>query len=291
MKWLLIEEYTPEDNGFIENAIRAQDSRKVYTPSVGFLKMSYRKLNKMFFDDNLPNNIEFKIETDVNDKNSGHTDADNNENPNKFNIHYISLNGTLMKSPHSWIETILHEMIHVDDFANHPEHFVDGYNEHGDWFMKQARRLNKFGFDIVEKDMDKNTETTVDDDSIKEKLEKSTFIVFGTHPISGISSLVKVDSEDKEDALMKFKQNGCKKVTIVKTKNLNSVRLKIMDISDIGEFQYNVTNEFDKRYGPFEEVETIDLTKIAESTDKGKNWMKSTMTVTKLPNGRLHIRT
>ena len=76
------------------------------------------------------------------------------------------------------------------------------------------------------------------------------------------------------------------------TKNLNSALIPEIEVSDIGNIQYNITDGFNKKYGPFDEVETIDLTKLTIDESKLNNmgW-KSTMTVVKLPNGRMHIRT
>ena len=292
MKWLLIEEYTPEDGNFIENAIEEQDCGEIYTPSVGFLEKSYKKLNKLFFDDRLPNDIKFKIEYDKASGGSGHTDADNNKDQLKFDIHYISLNGTLMKSPHSWIETILHEMIHVDDFTNHPAHFSGDYNEHGEWFVKQAKRFEKFGFHIGVKDMDDNIQASVDNEMVRRKFKRGVFIAIGKNPISGVVAMVKVDLSDKELALSALKKENCKEVSILSTKNLNSALIPEIEVSDIGNIQYNITDGFNKKYGPFEEVETIDLTKLTIDESKLNNmgW-KSTMTVVKLPNGRMHIHT
>ena len=62
MKWMLIEKFIPSDEKFILNAIHGVGDNIKYTPTVDFLKVAYLKLNNMFFNGQLPNDIEFKIE-------------------------------------------------------------------------------------------------------------------------------------------------------------------------------------------------------------------------------------
>ena len=78
----------------------------------------------------------------------------------------------------------------------------------------------------------------------------------------------------------------------MKTNNLNAVRLSNIDVSDIGERQYLMNDEFMDKYGPFEEIDTIDLTKmtINERTFHTKNH-RPAITVTILPDGRRRFRT
>ena len=52
--------------------------------------------------------------------------------------------------------TLLHEMIHIEDYVFHPEHYIINgkiinghrYDAHGWWFKNECRRLKKFGWDI-----------------------------------------------------------------------------------------------------------------------------------------------
>ena len=161
-----------------------------------------------------------------------------------------------------------------------------------EWFMDKAKSFKKFGFDIGEIEMDKNIGTSEDDEDIKAKHEKSIFLKLGSIPIYNLDSLIKIAKKDKDDALAALKKLGCRKITLMKTNNLNAVRLSNIDVSDIGERQYLMNDEFMDKYGPFEEIDTIDLTKmtINERTFHTKKH-RPAITVTILPDGRRRFRT
>ena len=296
MKWLLIEKFIPSDEKFILDAIHGVKDNGRYTPTVDFLKEAYNKLNNMFFNGELPNDMEFKIEKNLDDNGAGHTQANDNYTENCIDIEYVSLNGTLMKSPHSWIETIIHEMIHVAEFTEPPEHFMhkSDYEKHGKWFMDKARSFKKWGFDIGEKDMDINIGTSEDDEDIKARYENFMFIGLGRNPVFDTEILVKVAKADKDKALQALKQIGCKSVKILNSDNLNSTRLPSQSIQDILQRKtlelYDT--EFNSKYVPFDEVETIDLTnlKVNESMVLEKEH-RPAITVTILPDGRCRYRT
>ena len=158
--------------------------------------------------------------------------------------------------------------------------------------MDKAKGFKKFGFDIGEIEMGKNIGTSDDYEDIKAKHEKSIFMKLGIIPIYNLDSLIKIAKKDKDDALATLKKLGCRKITLMKTNNLNAVRLANIDVSDIGERQYLMDDEFMDKYGPFEEMDTIDLTKmvINERTFHAKNH-RPAITVTILPDGRRRFRT
>ena len=290
----MIEKFIPSDEKFILNAIHGVGDNIKYTPTVDFLKAAYLKLNNMFFNGELPNDIDFRIEKNLDDNGVGHTHAKDNYSENCIAIEYVSLNGTMMKTPHSWIETIIHEMIHVAEFIEHPEHFMhkSDYEKHGKWFMDKAKSFKKFGFDIGEIEMDKNIGTSEDDEDIKAKHEKSIFLKLGSIPIYNLDSLIKIAKKDKNEALTALKKLGCRKIILMKTNNLNAVRLANIDVSDIGERQYLMNDEFMDKYGPFEEIDTIDLTKmtINERSFHDKNH-RPAIIVTIDSDGIRHYRT
>lgn len=296
MKWILIEKFIPSDDKFVLDAIHGVGDKAKYTPTVDFLEAAYKKLNNMFFNGELPNDIDFKIENNLDDNGVGHAQANDNYTENCIDIEYVSLNGTIIKTPHSWIETIIHEMIHVAEFIEHPEHFMckSDYEKHGKWFMDKARGFRKWGFNIGDKEMDKNIETSEDDDNIKTRYENFMFIGLGRNPVFGTEILVKVAKTDKDKALQALKQKGCRSVKILNTDNLNSTRLSSQSIQDILQrrtLELDDT-EFNSKYGPFDEVETIDLTKlnVNESAMRSKTH-RPAITVTILPDGRRRFRT
>ena len=296
MKWLLISEaYTPSDLDDIENSFNGDVSDEKYTPTKKFLKNGYDMLNEKLFNNRLPSDFEFKIEHGLKDNAAGHTYANDNKKEGEFVIDGVSLNGTLMMTIHSWLETILHEMIHVMDFKFHPEHFVDArktgvpYDEHKGWFMKQANKFKNKGFN-VEKTLKSSWETSVDDDDIKVKNSSFTYLKISHHPL-GWDEILKIDSSDKSNVMSILKNKKYTHVVEIKTSNLNSVRLDNTKVeANKPIMSYHADDEFNDRYGPFEKVEDIDLTKMTFN-ESGKSELRSTMRIIKLPNGGLQYIT
>ena len=310
MKWILIKESrTPSDIETINASFNHDVSDEKYTPTKKFLKNGYDMLNEKLFNNRLPSDFEFKIEHGLKDNAAGHTYANDNKKDGEFVIDGVSLNGTLMMTIHSWLETILHEMIHVMDFKFHPEHFNKkinpNYDYHKGWFMKEADKFKKYGFDIKET-IDSDVETTTDDDSIKEQMNEVIYIKLGYNPIFKCDTMIKIHSLDKNSAFKELKSMGCSSIDVISTKNLSSTRLKTIELDDIGQKSYRMTDKFNDTYGPFTKIETIDLTKtkfdenstihhkkiILEDGSEDITYLYPGLTsVIRLTNGRLHIRT
>ena len=296
MKWILIKESrTPSDIETINASFNHDVSDEKYTPTKKFLKNGYDMLNEKLFNNRLPSDFEFKIEHGLKDNAAGHTYANDNKKEGEFVIDGVSLNGTLMMTIHSWLETILHEMIHVMDFKFHPEHFVDArktgvpYDEHKGWFMEQANKFKNKGFN-VEKTLKSSWETSVDDDDIKVKNSSFTYLKISHHPL-GLDEILKIDSSDKSNVMSILKNKKYTHVVEIKTSNLNSVRLDNTKVeANKPIMSYHADDEFNDRYGPFEKVEDIDLTKMTFN-ESGKSELRSTMRIIKLPNGGLQYIT
>lgn len=299
MKWLLLEEFIPSDDKFVLDAIHGIGDKGKYTPTTDFLKSAYAKLNDMFFDGRLPVGIGFKVERDIKDGAAGRTNADDNDTGDGIDINYVSLNETLMKSPHSWIETIVHEMIHIEELITYPERFIGKkYDMHGEWFLDRAKWFKKVGLNVGEKDMDYDIVMTTDNEDViktaKDIIKNSIFILLGKNPIYGTDSMIKVAKEDKMSVLQRLKELGCKSVTLLKTKNLNAARLPDIEFSGIGEHEFRMDKKFIATYGPFEDVETIDLSKVPlveSSPIKRKLGQWRDVVITVGPDGRRHYQT
>ena len=296
MKWILIKESrTPSDIETINASFNHDVSDEKYTPTKKFLKNGYDMLNEKLFNNRLPSDFEFKIEHGLKDNAAGHTYANDNKKEGEFVIDGVSLNGTLMMTIHSWLEKILHEMIHVMDFKFHPEHFVDArktgvpYDEHKGWFMEQANKFKNKGFN-VEKTLKSSWETSVDDDDIKVKNSSFTYLKISHHPL-GWDEILKIDSSDKSNVMSILKNKKYTHIVEIKTSNLNSVRLDNTKVeANKPIMSYHADDEFNDRYGPFEKVEDIDLTKMTFN-ESGKSELRSTMRIIKLPNGGLQYIT
>lgn len=132
--------------------------------------------------------------------------------------------------------------------------------------------------------------TSVDDDSINEKHKSCVYLNISHHPL-GWDNILKINYSDKEMVLSVLKEKQYTHVIEIKTENMNSTRLDntIVD-RDRPLMTYQADKEFNDRYGPFEEVETIDLTKMTFN-ESGKSKLRSTMRIIKLPNGGLQYIT
>lgn len=271
MKWVLIESYISDDNKDIFKFISNKDCiTEKYTPSVAFLKKAYRQLNGKFFKNSLPLDIDFLIETNWTAEYAGMAKA--NDDDGKLTTDSILLNGTIMLTPHEWIEVIIHEMIHIYDFVHYPSHFTKTkYDAHGGWFMKRADKFKEQGFNI--KDTFDSDLTNTADGLTGSEFDDCIFIKLGVNPILDKVSIAKINSKDKDAAYAKLKRLNCKSIGILKTTNLNALRLKDIDVKSLGDNSYHIDDEFNAKYGPFEEVDTIDLTSklIDESYDRTRN--------------------
>lgn len=260
-------EKTPSDLKAIEASFNNDVSDIKYVPTVDFVKKVYEKMNRRFFDNSLPPTSEFNVEIVSSNKFNGNTKAHDDETGVPV-IDSLQMNGTSTLTLHTWMETILHEMIHIDDLVNHPEHFhTKGYREHDKWFKEQARRFKKRGFNVTVKyDGDFGTNT---DDELYIKNKDAVFIKISENPI-GPSDMIKVKTGDKKWAMECLWIHGYRKVKILRTDNENAGRLDYSDYDgDSGFTPYRLTDKFIKAFGPFDEVENIDLSKIV--VESGEN--------------------
>lgn len=311
MKWILLSEsYIPDVIEPIKKSFNSDYTDERFTPTVEFLEHAYGYLNKKLFQEKLPTDIEFKIEHNLSDHAAGHTYANDDKNECEFVIDGVSLNGTIMMTVHSWLETILHEMIHVMDFAFYPEHFNKKinpkYDHHKGWFMKEAEKFKKYGFDIKEKLGRDDFTTSVDDEIVQSNQNDALFICVCHNPL-GWNELIKIHEIDKENVLSELKKIGYTTIKILRTDNVNSSRLDFINVdSEKPLSTYHTTDQFNKNFGPFIEIEEIDLTKtkfdeniinhhrkiILEDGSEDITYLYPGLTsVIRLPNGGLRIKT
>lgn len=306
MKWILLtESYIPRGIDIIEKSFYKDYTNERFTPTKDFLIASYHMLNDRLFNGVLPEDMDFKIEMNTDDNASGHTDADDNSSPGKFNINYISLNGTIMMTVHSWLETIIHEMIHVLDFTHYPKHFTSGkkYDEHGDWFKEQAKRFNKLGFMVKDKLDKKDFTTSIDDGEMDSRYKNSLFIYLCHNPL-GWDEVIKIHKDEYEHVLSELKKIGYKDIRIMTTTNTNSARLDFINVDSSKHMTtYHSNDRFKNNYGPFNTIKEIDLSYYTfdESNRQGKLLEDGSEDVSYLfpgcsiairtSNGGLHIKT
>ena len=98
--------------------------------------------------------------------------------------------------------------------------------------------------------------------------DEVVFIKICDNPL-GFMELLKIPNSDKSIALARLTEQGYKSVTIMNTKNRNADKLGFSAYGDGGYGVYHATREFINKFGPFDEVETIDLDKtITEGSRK-----------------------
>ena len=153
-------------------------------------------------------------------------------------------------------------------------------------------------FVLEEKDMDCDIVMTTDNEDViksaEDAVKNSIFILLGKNPIYGTDSMIKVAKDDKESALQRLKELGCQSVALLKTDNLNAARLPNIEFSEIGEHEFRMSKKFIATYGPFEDVETVDLSKVPlveSSPIKRKLGQWRDIVITIGPDGRRHYRT
>lgn len=124
--------------------------------TVDWIERNYKKFNKMYFENKLPD-ISFKVSR-----------AKDTWGYASFKYVYEGRHLSTIKptcitisnyydSPEDVkLTTLLHEMIHIEDYTFYPEHFVrygrrrtgHSYDAHGWWFKSECERLKEFGWDI-----------------------------------------------------------------------------------------------------------------------------------------------
>lgn len=124
--------------------------------TVDWIKKNYKKFNKMYFENKLPN-IEFKVSR-----------AKDTWGYASFKYVYenkilktiqptcITISNYYDSPEEVKLTTLLHEMIHIEDYTLCPEHYVrygrrrsgHSYDAHGWWFKSECERLKEFGWEI-----------------------------------------------------------------------------------------------------------------------------------------------
>ena len=134
-----------------------------------WIKHNYEKFNKLYFDGELPK-IEFKV---MRSRNSWGYAGYTIEDDGTITPDFISIS-TYYDCPEHVLEcTLLHEMIHIKDYTFNKFHFGIGvrYDAHGAWFMNEAKRFIKYGYDIQKDATDEEQKLSKYSDRTKQLIE------------------------------------------------------------------------------------------------------------------------
>lgn len=113
-----------------------------------WIESHYNKFNELYFGNSLPR-IEFKVSRS---RNSWGFASFRYDYENSTIIPLSITISNYYDSPEEVkIQTLLHEMIHIEDYMWHPEHFIRNgkkvtsryYDAHGPWFRDEARRITE----------------------------------------------------------------------------------------------------------------------------------------------------
>ena len=118
--------------------------------TIRWMSENYNKYNNLYFGGKLPV-IEFKISRSK--KTWGYAEYKFSRSKNTVRATSITMSNYYDAPEDVKLTTLLHEMIHVEDYTLNPHHFVRNgqkchYDAHGWWFRKEAARLKKYGWDI-----------------------------------------------------------------------------------------------------------------------------------------------
>lgn len=121
--------------------------------TIDWIRKNYIKFNEEYFGGTLPM-VKFKVSRS---KNAWGFASFLYDYPNSTIIPEAITISNYFDSPEIVKKTtLLHEMIHIEDYTFHPEHFIRNgkrvtghhYDAHGWWFKEECRRLNAYGWDV-----------------------------------------------------------------------------------------------------------------------------------------------
>ena len=200
--------------------------------TVDWIGRNYKKFNKMYFNNKLPD-ISFKV-------------SRSKDTWGYASFKYV-YEGRILKtikptcitisnyydSPEEVkLTTLLHEMIHIEDYTFFPEHYVKygrrrsghSYDAHGYWFKNECKRLKEFGWEIEKYVTEEEKSISTLSENAKNNLERKKN-----------EALACIVSSDKMIYIIKTDINKISiiKRTINKTGRLNWERFLCGEIKSI----------------------------------------------------------
>lgn len=174
-----------EDDNLIRSAFNPPKGdplrTKLMPPNERLMRTAYRVFNREFFDGALPGDLPLKTATEARSMYRGYASYSFNLSSRTLKPAGITLNSKYTASLHEWLNTFLHECIHVLDYVKRPWAFLDRtdrrgicrYDSHGEWFMSVARRFDRFGFDVEKYCTTKNFGVNAEDGGISKAIERN----------------------------------------------------------------------------------------------------------------------
>ena len=173
---------------------------------------------------------------------------------------------------HNWLEVVLHEIIHILDYQTNPSHFLNGngidYDPHGSWFLNKGKEFLSKGFN-VQKYCKANQEFDSDNKILKNKINNLRIILAS---IASKQAAFVVSEKSLEDHIhileqvSKYRVKNMKLQKVLKSSNPNILKLKSIRMRNYHSSYswYWFTEDFQNKYGPFEEISEIDTSNVQE---------------------------
>lgn len=170
----------PHDNDTIEKSFKGDIISERFAPTVEFLETAYDVFNSKFFDSKLPDGLKMVVRASIRSSAVGSASYHLNRMTNTVHAVGITLNAANKLTIHDWLEVVLHEMVHVYDYQNNPEHFIGYmrrfYDAHGKWFLDFGKQFEQYGFN-VQKYCKSVIEINTDNRRIQNSIKKAAFIL------------------------------------------------------------------------------------------------------------------
>lgn len=121
--------------------------------NINWIKENYFKYNNIVFDGKLPTDIKFNANKRLK-VSCGRASYIVHLDTGVISDICLTISAMYDNSEDSHLCTLLHEMIHIEDYVFHPEHFlrkkmngdgyeyIENYDAHGLWFLKECKRIN-----------------------------------------------------------------------------------------------------------------------------------------------------
>lgn len=208
--------------------------------TVEWIRAKYNKFNKLYFNGELPE-IEFKLSRSKNTW--GYAGYIISIKTGKITPEYIAISNYYDSPEHVKECTLLHEMIHVKDYVQNPEHYVVGhrknryYDPHGTWFKNEASKFIQYGYDINKNVTDQEIEASKQSANTKRILarKKNNTRIFAVYGYNYKIWFCKTSPENVDNLLKLVKKNeywfnsrlgGIDEICVFSTKSEKYIELR-----------------------------------------------------------------
>lgn len=239
-------------------------------------------MNDKFFNGKLPTGLRFQISSSPRGRFVGQASYRYNRSTEQVWATAVELNGSRTLTLHEWLEVVLHEMIHVLDYVSNPHHFTGymrrSYDAHGLWFMEEGEKYEKYGFH-VQKYCNADIGINMDDNRVKSRINNSVFLyMIGD---DGKKYIMKMSRKNLNQNIDYITQRigrgfapGVNEIFVLTSNNPNISMLRDLRMRDSTSriSWWWLTDDFKKKYGPFEEEDCIKVLsarkRVAEDGDE-----------------------